>query len=441
LRVEKWARQPSTRRPAIQLQVKTLLNALQPFPGFIYQDIRFCRPHAGRPRAVEITVAAHGGRGAKCSRCLKPAPGYDRLESRAWLFVPLWGIVTWFLYAARRVNCPEHGVVVEHVPWSAGKRPVTLAMMCFLSRWARRLSWRETARVFGTSWQCVYRSVEWFVEWGLANRVLAGIKAIGVDEIFWGRGRKSEAFLTVIYQIDGHCRRLLWVGRKRTQATLRRGLEALGSEVVGGLQYVCSDMWKPYLKVLAQRVGQALHILDRFHITMHLNQAVDQVRRTESTRLKGQPLAERLKKMRWKLLRKGSHVRGRAKLKLEGLLASRLATGRAWDLKEAFQHFWKYRSPIWAGGFLDYWTERAMRSRLEPMKKVARMLRAHEGLILNWFKARGEVSTGATEGLNNKIRVVTRRAYGFRTYKAMEIALYHNLGKLPEPNELTHKFC
>ena len=386
-------------------------------------------------------MAAHGGRGAKCSRCLKPAPGYDRLESRAWLFVPLWGIVTWFLYAARRVNCPEHGVVVEHVPWSAGKRPVTLAMMCFLSRWARRLSWRETARVFGTSWQCVYRSVEWFVEWGLANRVLAGIKAIGVDEIFWGRGRKSEAFLTVIYQIDGHCRRLLWVGRKRTQATLRRGLEALGSEVVGGLQYVCSDMWKPYLKVLAQRVGQALHILDRFHITMHLNQAVDQVRRAESTRLKGQPLAERLKKMRWKLLRKGSHVRGRAKLKLEGLLASRLATGRAWDLKEAFQHFWKYRSPIWAGGFLDYWTERAMRSRLEPMKKVARMLRAHEGLILNWFKARGEVSTGATEGLNNKIRVVTRRAYGFRTYKAMEIALYHNLGKLPEPNELTHKFC
>jgi len=386
-------------------------------------------------------VAAHGGRGAKCSRCLKPAPGYDRLETRAWLFVPLWGIVTWFLYAARRVNCPEHGVVVEHVPWSAGKRPVTLAMMCFLSRWARRLSWRETARVFGTSWQCVYRSVQWFVEWGLANRVLAGIKAIGVDEIFWGRGRKSEAFLTVIYQIDGHCRRLLWVGRKRTQATLRRGLEALGSEVVGGLQYVCSDMWKPYLKVLAQRVGQALHILDRFHITMHLNQAVDQVRRAESARLKGQPLAERLKKMRWKLLRKGSHVRGRAKVKLEGLLASRLATGRAWDLKEAFQHFWKYRSPIWAGGFLDYWTERAMRSRLEPMKKVARMLRAHEGLILNWFKARGEVCTGATEGLNNKIRVVTRRAYGFRTYKAMEIALYHNLGKLPEPNELSHKFC
>jgi transposase len=424
----------------MQLQVKTILNAIQHFPGFVFQEVRLCRPGGGQPRRIEITVASHAGRVGKCSHCRQPAPGYDRLPERLWLFVPLWGIVTWFCYAAQRVECPEHGVVIEHVPWSDGKRPVTLAMMCFLARWGRRLSWRETARVFGTSWECVYRSVEWFVEWGLAHRVLTGVQAIGVDEIFWGRGHKSEAFLTVIYQIDGHCRRLLWVGRKRTQATLNRGLDALGSEVVSGLQYVCSDMWKPYLKVLARRAGQALHLLDRFHITMHLNQAVDAVRRAESTRLKGQPLAQRLKKMRWKLLRKGSTVRGQAKVKLEGLLASKLATGRAWDLKEAFQHFWTYRCPVWAGAFLDYWTQRAMRSRLEPLKKVARMLRSHEPLILNWFKAKGEIATGATEGLNNKIRVVTRRSYGFRTYKAMEIALYHNLGRLPEPEENAHRF-
>ena len=81
-----------------------------------------------------------------------------------------------------------------------------------------------------------------------------------------------------------------------------------------------------------------------------------------------------------------------------------------------------------------------MRSRIEPMKRVARMLRAHEPLLLNWFKAKGEISGGATEGLNNKIRVVTRRSYGFRTYEAMEIVLYHTLGRLPEP-ELTHRFC
>ena len=209
--------------------------------GFVYQDIRLCRHRDGQPREIRITVAAHEGIAAKCSRCLKAAPCYDRLEQRSWLFIPLWGMVTWFLYAVRRVDCPEHGVVVEHIPWSEGKRTVTLAMIGFLSRWARRLSWRETARAFGTSWECVYRSVEWFVQWGLAHRKLEGVESIGVDEIHWGQSKGANSFLTVIYQIDRHCRRLLWVGPKRTQATLRRGLAALGPQVVGGLRFVCTD--------------------------------------------------------------------------------------------------------------------------------------------------------------------------------------------------------
>jgi transposase len=144
--------------------------------------------------------------------------------------------------------------------------------------------------------------------------------------------------------------------------------------------------------------------------------------------------------MRWPLLRRGSRVRGHARTRLKALLASKLATARAWMLKESFEHFWDYRSLWWAGGFLDYWCERAMRSRLEPMKQVARMLRAHDELILNWFRAKGELSSAAVEGLNNKTRVVTRRSYGFRTYEAMELALYHTLGRLPEP-PFTHRFC
>ena len=426
------------RRPAMQLEVKTLLNRIQHFVGFVYSDIRLRSPRG--KLCLEVTVESHQGRKGKCSECWRLAPGYDHLPERWWLFVPVWGIVTWFRYAPRRVECAEHGVVVEHIPWSQGKRPVTTAMMGFLALWGQRLSWRETARVFQTSWEAVYRSVEWFVGWGLDHRKLQGVQSLGVDEIHWGQGKKADQFLTVIYQIDSHCRRLLWVGRRRTQATLRQGLEALGPTVVGGLKFVCSDMWQPYLNVLAAKVGQALHVLDRFHITLHLNQAVDQVRRSESVRLKGRPLAQRLKHMRWQLLRRGSRVRGRARVKLDALVASKLATARAWTLKDCFEYFWHYKSPIWADSFLDYWCSRAMRSRLEPMQKIARMLRAHETLLLNWFKAQGEISNGPVEGLNNKIRVVTRRSYGFRTYKAMEIALYHTLGKLPEP-ESAHRFC
>ena len=414
---------------------------MQRFVGFVYEEVQM-RTRKGRPEQIDIKVKPHGGIRGRCSQCRRPAPGYDRLPERQWLSVPLWGIPTYFFYAPRRVECAEHGVITEYIPWSEGKRQVTCAMMVFLARWARRLSWRETAEVFGTSWEAVYRSVEWLVQWGLAHRELQGVKAIGVDEIHWGRGLRANNFLTVIYQIDADCRRLLWVGMRRSQATLRRGLKELGPEVVKGLRFVCSDMWAPYLKVLAAEVGQALHVLDRFHITTHLNQAVDQVRRAESTRLRAanRKKAQQLKHMRWPLLRRGSRVRGRARQKLHALFASKLATGRAWELKETFSHFWTYKSVMWAEAFLDYWCYRALRSRLEPMQKVARMLRAHQELLLNWFRAKGEISNGAVEGLNNKLRVVTRRSYGFRTYDAMETALYHTLGRLPEPDS-THRFC
>jgi len=425
-------------QPTTQLEVKTLLNRIQRFVGFIYRSIRL--RGSGDSQRIEVKIEPHQGIRGKCAECLESCPGYDRLQERSWLFPPLWGIVVHFFYTPRRVECAHHGVGVEHIPWSQGKRPVTTAMMGFLARWARRLSWRETAVVFQTSWESVYRSVQWFVEWGLAHRKLEGIESIGVDEIHWGKGLRSENFLTVIYQIDAQCRRLLWVGKKRTQATLRRGLASLGPAVVSGLRFVCSDMWQPYLRVMAAQAGHALHVLDRFHITSHLNQALDQVRRAESARLHGQPGAKRLKKMRWKLLKRGSRVLGHARVKLDRLVFSKLATGRAWILKETFEHFWSYKSLVWAKGFLDYWCSRAMRSRIQPMQKVARMLRSHEDLILNWFKAKGEISNGVVEGLNNKIRVVTRRAYGFRTFNAMETALYHTLGHLPEP-ESTHRFC
>lgn len=413
---------------------------MQHFVGFVYHEVRMYGQ--SQSLSIEITLEPHEGIRGRCSQCQRSTPGYDRLPERRWSFVPVWGIPTYFLYAPRRVECAEHGVVVEHIPWSEGKRPVTCAMMGFLARWARRLSWRETAQVFQTSWEAVYRSVEWFVQWGLAHRELRQIESIGVDEIHWGHGLRADNFLTVIYQIDAHCRRLLWVGKRRSQATLRRGLKALGPEVVQGLKFVCSDMWKPYLQVLAKQAKQALHVLDRFHITQHLNEAVDAVRRAESSRLRaaGKAKAEQLKHMRWPLLRRGSRVRGRVRQKLLALWTSKLATGRAWELKETFSHFWTYKSVFWAQAFLDYWCFRALRSRLEPMQKVARMLRTHEELILNWFRAKGEISAGAVEGLNNKIRVVTRRSYGFREYKTMEIALYHNLGRLPEP-ELTHRYC
>ncbi len=124
-------------------------------------------------------------------------------------------------------------------------------------------------------------------------------------------------------------------------------------------------------------------------------------------------------------------------VKLSEVLKYNLRTVRAYLLREEFQRFWEYVSPTWAGKFLDEWTARVMRSRLEPMKKVAPCCGSHRPLILNWFRARGEVSAGAVEGLNNKVKLVTRKSYGFRTAMWQNWHCYTISGDSPSPNAPT----
>jgi transposase len=170
-------------------------------------------------------------------------------------------------------------VKVEAVPWAEGKHTLTNTYMQFLATWAKRLSWQEVARVFKTSWGKIFHSVEWAVQWGLAHRDLSNVSSIGVDEVLWQRGHK---YLTVVYQIDSECKRLLWVGKDRTVRTLLRFFWDFGKERSARLHFVCSDMWKPYLRVIARKASQAIHVLDRFHIAMHMNKAIDEVRAQET---------------------------------------------------------------------------------------------------------------------------------------------------------------
>jgi transposase len=139
------------------------------------------------------------------------------------------------------------------------------------------------------------------------------------------------------------------------------------------------------------------------------------------------------------LLKREENLAEEQRFRLRELLRYNLKTVRAYILKEAFQQLWDYNSVAWAGTFLDEWCRQTMRSRIEPMKKIARSLREHRELILNYFRARKLISSGMVEGLNNKAKVTMRKSYGFRTFRVLEMALYHSLGKLPEP-EVTHDF-
>ena len=321
-------------------QLKSILNRLQKHSAFVYETVRLVE----HPRlTLEVRVRPRAGTRATCSHCRRPAPGYDTLPTRRFDFVPLWHIPVVFLYAMRRVSCLRCGVKVEAIPWATGKHRLTDAYAWFLAGWAKRLSWQEVAAAFPTSWDTVYRAVRMAVDWGLAHRDLTNIEAIGVDELSRRRGQR---YLTLVYPIDSHRKRLLWVGRDRKAETLHGFFDWLGPARSAGLYFVCSDMWKPYLKVVADRAQQAVHVLDRFHIMSHFSKAIDEVRAAEARKLAAAGKAPVLKHSRWLLLKRPEHLTDPQEDRLADLVRRNLRTVRAYLLKEHFQLLWGLRVAV-----------------------------------------------------------------------------------------------
>jgi transposase len=426
-----WFKVADFERRAMRLI--TILNRCHHLAGFVCEGAK--QPDRGQ-NTIEVKVRPRKGSAAICSGCHGEAPGYDRMRERRFEFIPIWGYAVFLVYAMRRVNCPSCGVVVEEVPWASGKHQLTKVYMQYLAHWARQLSWQGTAEAFRTSWEKVRHSVEYVVGWGLEHRVLGKIRAIGVDEIQHGKGHK---YLTLVYQIEAGMTRLLWVGRDRTAECFRGFFDRLGAEAAAGIEFVCSDLWKAYLRVIRERCSQAVHVLDRFHIVSVLNKALDEVRAGEARKMAQEGHEPLLKKTRWCVLKRKANLTSEQKYRLRDLLRHNLRTVRGYLLKEDFQQLWDYVSPTWAGKFFDEWCRQVMRSRIKPFKKVVKTLRRHRELLLNYFRARKQLSSGVVEGLNNKAKVTMRKSYGFRTFRVTELALYHALGKLPEP-ELTHDF-
>lgn len=267
------------------LTVKSLLRQVAAHKGFRYVEVR---RNVMAEDVLEVAVEPRKGSRGRCGNCGRPGATYDHQAERMWRFVPLWAFVVFLVYTPRRIACGRCGIRGEKIPWATGKLRICDQMRLFLANWARRLSWRETAAVFAVSWADVYGAVKWVVDYGLRHRCLEGVHALGIDEIHVGR---KEKFWTLVYQIDEGCRRLLWIGRDRSAATLEDCFEQFGLEFCERIRFVCSDMWRPYLDVAAQCLPAALHILDRFHIVKKMNEAIDEIRSAESRALAAAGLA------------------------------------------------------------------------------------------------------------------------------------------------------
>jgi transposase len=400
---------------------------------FIRKQLRLKAHHVTKVETSEdsmiIQIERLGNRLLRCGVCRKRCRQVHSVrKERDWRDLSMRKMSLMLRYRPRRVKCPGCGVRVEDFPWAEPWARVTRALAIAAASLTRELSWQGTARHYGLNWKTVAGIVKRAVGYGLRHRKRPPVHVIGIDEV---SRRKGQVYLTVVYDLER--RVLLWVGEDRTQEAVQKFFtEELGKRRCSSLQVVCMDMWAAYANLVREHAPQALILFDRFHIVKHLQEAVDQVRRSEMRRLTGQEKT-RFKSTRWLLLKNPWNLTSEQKERLSTLVRWNSPIVRAYYLKESFQLFWEYTQAKRAQDLLSKWMNSAMHSRLEPFKKFVRMLRSHLGGILPWTKLR--LSNGAVEGMNNKIKSISHRSFGFRSTQHFVAAIYHCCAKLPLPAE------
>ena len=376
-----------------------------------------------------IEIDRLGNRRLRCGVCRKPCRGVHSIRKwREWRDLSMRKLRLILRYQPRRVQCPGCGVRVEGFAWAEPWARVTRALANAAASLARELSWQGTARHFGLNWKTVAGVVQRAVRYGLRHRKRAPVHMIGIDEV---SRRKGQVYLTVVYDLEG--RVLLWVGEDRTEEAVKKFFtQELGKRRCSTLRVVCMDMWAAYVNLVRKHAPQAQILFDRFHIVKHLQEAVDEVRRSEVRRLTGKEKTT-FKSTRWLLLKNPWNLTNEQKERLSTLVRWNSPIVRAYYLKESFQLFWDYKQEKRAQDLLSKWMNSAMRSRLEPFKKFVHMLRSHLDGILPWTKL--HLSNGAVEGMNNKIKSISHRSFGFRKAQYFIAAIYHCCARLPLPLE------
>jgi transposase len=398
---------------------------------FIRKQLRMKSHHVVQIEESDNVMIAHveriGRRQLVCSRCRLPCnQTQGRLQDRTWQDLNLRNIVLKIRYRSFRVCCPRcRKVKIEKVPWAEPWSRITMALAAAVALLARKLSWLEVACHFGLDWKTVAQIVRFAVAEGLRLRPWKPLHVIGIDEVSRRRGHE---YLTLVYDLERS--RIVWIGEKRKRVTIDSFFHWLNRRRGRSIQAVCCDMWAPYADSVRQHLPRATLVFDRFHLVRHLGEALNDVRIEEVRRL-GRSGKHALKGTRFLLLKNPWNLTPVQRDSLFNLTRINRRLVRAYLLKESFQLFWSYRSPFHAKRFLQSWLWQAAHSRLDPIKQFARMVNTHIDGILAWTTLR--ISNGTSEGINNKVKLVSHRAFGFRTSACFMTAIYHVCANLPLP--------
>ena len=384
-------------------------------------------------KEIKVRVE-HNGKGLKCPECGRRCRGYDSNE-RSWRHLDTCQLATILLAKVPRVECGKHGVRQVEVPWGEPGSRFTALFEALVIDWLQGATISLVADQLGLSWDQVAGIQDRAVERGLACRKLEASAAIGVDET---SSRRGQRYVTIVSDLERP--RVLWVAEGRETTALQSFYEAIGPIECEKIACVAMDMWEPFIKATRLELPDADQriVFDKFHIASHLGEAVDKVRRQENRSLLAEG-KQTLVGTKYLWLSAPAKLSFERRRELRNLQRKRLRTGRAWAIRDEAMSLWGYQSRTWAERAWKTWNAWAMRSRLEPIKKVARMINRH------WEGVMNAVTSGITnamaEGINTKIQWIKRQARGFRNATRFRNAIYFHLGALdlyPNSMKFTH---
>ncbi len=349
----------------------------------------------------------------------------DHAEERVWRHLDTCQFQTYLHARIPRVDCPEHGVVNVAVPWAEAHGRFTILMEAWIIEVLK-----ECASVTGacyltrTSWDEVFGVMQRAVARGQARKKDLPLRHVGVDEKAF---RKGHSYMTVVCDLDRST--VEYVAEGRTTESLAGYYESLSPARRAEIEAVAMDMWEPYVQATMEHVPLAADkiVFDKFHIMKHMNEAVDEVRREEHRALTAQD-DDTLRGTKHWWLYAAENVPDKYRESFERVREQSLRTSRAWAIKETLRELWFYRSVGWARKFFRQWYDWATRSKLEPVREMASMLRRRMNQVLNYCTH--EITNAVAEGLNSKIMAIKRRACGYRNKENFKTAIYFFCGGL-----------
>jgi transposase len=372
-------------------------------------------------KEVVVKVGLKGSIILCCPECGKPMPGYDQRE-RSWRHLDTCQFTTILTAAVPRGNCEEHGVRQIGVPWAERGSQFTALFEAFAINVIKEMSRSGAAELLRLSWCEVDGIMRRAVERGIKRRKFKDIHLLGIDEKAF---RKGQDYVTVVCDIESGS--VLYVGDDRTTNAIDGFYEGLTSKEREEIYAVAMDMWEPYIQSTKDKAPNAEIVFDKFHVAQHLTDAVDKVRRRENKKLRREG-DERLVGTRYRWLVNPKRMLPEQRISFRELRDSNLKTARAWAIKETAARLWNYVYVGSARRFFKRWYNWAIRSRLEPVKKVARMIKRRLDNILTYLRI--PITNAVVEGINSKIQWIKQTARGFRSRENFKTAILFHCGKL-----------